>query len=165
MDGGARVFKKILNVLSVVFLIIVVIIVIFSLTTRIMGNTPSLFGYYMFRVSSDSMEPTLMVGDVILVRSADAQDIRNGDIVTYKSQSGSMYGREVTHRVVTEPEIKNGTYYYQTQGDAAGAPAVVVRGQRADAVAVCQRAGYRACRDAGLREPHTVRRARHDLRA
>ena len=63
-----------------------------------------------------------MVGDVILVRSADAQDIRNGDIVTYKSQSGSMYGREVTHRVVTEPVIKDGTYYFQTQGDVQGAP-------------------------------------------
>ena len=33
-----------------------------------------------------------------------------------------MYGRAVTHRVVTEPEEKDGTYYYQTQGDAAGAP-------------------------------------------
>ena len=115
-------FKKILNVLSVVFLIIVVIIVIFSLTTRIMGNTPSLFGYYMFRVSSDSMEPTLMVGDVILSKAVDADEIKKDDIITYQSKDGSMYGREVTHRVVLEPEEKNGTYHYQTQGDASGAP-------------------------------------------
>jgi signal peptidase I len=116
------VFKKILNVLTTVLLVVLVLAVLFFFISRIMGETPSLFGNYIFRVSSDSMEPTLMVGDVILVQSADAEDIEKGDIVTYKSQSGSMYGREVTHRVVTEPEIKNGTYYYQTQGDAAGAP-------------------------------------------
>ena len=115
-------FKKILNVLTTVLLVVLVLAVLFFFVSRIMGETPSLFGNYIFRVSSDSMEPTLMVGDVILVQSADAEDIEKGDIVTYKSQSGSMYGREVTHRVVTEPEIKNGTYYYQTQGDAAGAP-------------------------------------------
>lgn len=63
-----------------------------------------------------------MVGDVILVQSADAEDIQKGDIITYKSKDGSMYGREVTHRVVADPVIKHDTYYYQTQGDAVGAP-------------------------------------------
>lgn len=115
-------FKKIINVISIVFLVFLVLFVIFTLTSRIMGNTPSVFGYYIFRVSSDSMEPTLKVGDVILVRAVDAGDIHKDDIITYKSKDGSMYGREVTHRVVTEPEEKNGTYHYQTQGDASGAP-------------------------------------------
>lgn len=115
-------FKKILNVISVVFLVLIVCFVLFTLVGRIMGNTPSVFGYYVFRVSSDSMEPTLTVGDVILVHRVDAEDIQKNDIITYKSKDGSMYGRDVTHRVVTEPFEKNGTYYYQTQGDADGAP-------------------------------------------
>ena len=115
-------FKKIINAISVIFLVFLVIFVLFTLVSRIRGETPSVFGNYIFRVSSDSMEPTLMVGDVILVQSADADDIQKGDIITYKSKGGSMYGREVTHRVVTEPVIKHDTYYYQTQGDAVGAP-------------------------------------------
>ena len=115
-------FKKIINVISIVFLVFLVVFVLFTLASRIMGNTPSVFGYYIFRVSSDSMEPTLMVGDVILVQKADAEDIQKDDIITYKSKEGSMYGRDVTHRVVTEPLIKSGTYCYQTQGDATGAP-------------------------------------------
>ena len=114
--------KKIINVFSIVFLVLIVIFVLFSLMSRIMGITPSLFGNYIFRVSSDSMEPTLMVGDVILVKSVDADDIQKDDIITYKSEDGSMYGREVTHRVVSGPVIKNDTYYFQTQGDAEGAP-------------------------------------------
>lgn len=115
-------FKKIINAISVIFLVFLVIFVLFTLVSRIMGETPSVFGNYIFRVSSDSMEPTLMVGDVILVQSADAEDIQKGDIITYKSKDGSMYGREVTHRVVVDPVIKHDTYYYQTQGDAVGAP-------------------------------------------
>ena len=114
--------KKIINVISVVFLVLIVCFVLFTFVSRIMGNTPSVFGYYIFRVSSDSMEPTLMVGDVILVHEADPEDIQKNDIITYKSKDGSMYGRDVTHRVVAEPFEKNGTYYYQTQGDADGAP-------------------------------------------
>ena len=99
-------FKKIINAISVIFLVFLVIFVLFTLVSRIMGETPSVFGNYIFRVSSDSMEPTLMVGDVILVQSADAEDIQKGDIITYKPKDGSMYGREVTQRVVADPAIK-----------------------------------------------------------
>ena len=114
--------KKIINGLSIALLVVLVVIILFSFASRIMGKAPSIFGYYVFNVSSDSMEPTLMTGDVILVHSTPAEEIKKDDIITYKSQEGSMYGREVTHRVVTDPEIKNGKYYFQTQGDAAGAP-------------------------------------------
>lgn len=115
-------FKKITHVLSIVLLVILSLIVVYSLASRIMGQTPSIFGYFFFRVTSDSMEPTLQVGDVLLVHSADAEDIHKDDIVTYKSKEGSMYGRDVTHRVVSDPVIKEGKYYYQTRGDAPGAP-------------------------------------------
>lgn len=113
--------KKIINVISVVITVFLVAFVFFTIMSRIMGETPSVFGYYIFRVSSDSMEPTLMVGDVILVQKTDAEDIKKDDIITYKSKDGSMYGREVTHRVISDPVIKNDIYYYQTQGDADGA--------------------------------------------
>ena len=115
-------FKKIVNVISVVILVLLVAFVTYTLASRIMGKTPSVFGNYIFRVSSDSMEPTLMVGDVVLVRSAEAEDIQKGDIITYKSKDGSMYGREVTHRVVDGPYYKDRKCYFQTKGDAVGAP-------------------------------------------
>lgn len=109
-----------MNVLSIVMLVVIVGVVLYFFGMRITGGAPSVFGYYFFRVSSDSMEPTLSVGDVILVKSTPAEDILKDDIITFKSEEGATYGREVTHRVVEEPEIKNGEYFFQTQGDAQG---------------------------------------------
>lgn len=115
-------FRKIIHAVSVVFFVVLILVVLYSLASRVMGETPSIFGYYFFHVSSDSMEPTLKVGDVLLVHSVDAEDIHKDDIITFKSKEGSMYGREVTHRVVSDPVVKKDKYYYQTQGDAPGAP-------------------------------------------
>lgn len=115
-------FKKIMNILTTVVLVILVVAVLFFFGTRLMGKTPSIFGNYVFRVSSESMEPTLKVGDVILVHSVKAEDIHKGDIITYTAQVGEMRGREITHRVVLEPVVTDGSYHYQTQGDAPGAP-------------------------------------------
>ncbi len=107
-----------MNVLSGVVLFAVVAVVLYLFAARITGGTPSVFGYYVFRVSSDSMEPTLAVGDVILVKSTPAEDIHIDDIITFKSEESQTYGREVTHRVVLEPESRDGTFYLQTKGDA-----------------------------------------------
>ena len=100
-------FRKIIHAVSVVFFVVLILVVLYSLASRVMGETPSIFGYYFFHVSSDSMEPTLKVGDVLLVHSVDAEDIHKDDIITYKSKEGSTYGREVTHRVVSDPVISD----------------------------------------------------------
>ena len=113
--------KKVVNTIFTVILIILIVLVIFLFVVRLSGNSPSIFGYHVFRVSSGSMEPVLMRGDVILVKAVNAEEIQNGDIITYKSKEGQMAGEMITHRVVTEPQVRDGMYYYQTRGDLEGA--------------------------------------------
>lgn len=50
-------------------------------------------GYYVFFVSSGSMEPKLKIGDVILVKKEPSYEV--GDIVTY-----TLDDAYITHRVV-----------------------------------------------------------------
>lgn len=114
--------RKIVNILSTILLIVLVVLVIVLFAVRLSGNSPSVFGYHIFRVSSGSMEPTLMKNDVILVKDTPANEIYKNDIVTYKSKEGQMAGQMITHRVVAEPRVTDGMYYYQTQGDVEGAP-------------------------------------------
>ena len=113
--------RKIFNIITTVFLILLISLVVLIFISRLTGNVPSVFGYQVYRVQSDSMIPTLNVGDVILVKSTPAEEIQNGDIVTYRCLSGQLEGQMITHRVVEEPEQRDGVYYYRTKGDKEGA--------------------------------------------
>ena len=64
-----------MNIIFTIVLVILIITVIFLFVTRLSGNAPSIFGYHVFRVSSGSMEPELMKGDVILVKKVPMSEI------------------------------------------------------------------------------------------
>lgn len=114
-----RVFKIVKNVIFAVVLTFFVVLLIVVLTARINGETPTLFGYTIYRVSSGSMEPYLKVGDVILSQECDPMTLKAGDVITYNGTSGDFAGKRVTHRVVKEPYLNsnNGDYYLLTKGD------------------------------------------------
>ena len=114
--------KKILRAASTVLLIALFLLVVAMFMMRVMGKTPSVFGFQVYYVATGSMEPTINTGDVVLIKKTPAEDIHKGDIITYKAVEGDMAGKSITHRVVEEPEYRNGTYYFQTRGDAEGAP-------------------------------------------
>lgn len=113
--------KKVFNVLTTVLLIALIVLVVFIFISRVTGNTPTILGYRIYRVQTDSMTPTLKVGDVILSKKTTAEDIHLGDIVTYDAVDGQMAGKTITHRVVEEPEVRDGVYYFRTRGDKEGA--------------------------------------------
>ena len=119
------VIKKSLSVIRIVKNIVcwtLIAVLAFTLVTflltRISGGTPSFFGYTVHRISSGSMEPTLMVGDVILDKEmSDINEIREDDIITF--QGGAQYNNNlVTHRVIRGPYSENGIVMLRTKGDA-----------------------------------------------
>lgn len=110
-------FKKIKTIISWVIMIALVLVVAVILITRINGNTPSFMGYSIYRISSGSMEPTLEVGDVILVKECEPQDLQIGDIVTFQGE-GIYEGKIITHRVIKATYEENGQLYFDTKGDA-----------------------------------------------
>ncbi len=110
--------KKIFRILGTVFLVFLIAVVILMFNARMSGEAPSVFGYQIFRVSTPSMEPQLMVGDVILVKDTELEDIKKGDIITYKGEVGDFAGKFITHKVVEEPVCDNGEYMFTTKGIA-----------------------------------------------
>ena len=52
------------------------------------------FGYTFFEVASGSMEDSISVGDIVIIK-LDSSDIETGDVITYKS--GNDF---ITHRVI-----------------------------------------------------------------
>ena len=111
-----KIFNVIIDIIVVAILIVSSIVVVISLTSNETG-IPNLFGTAPLSVRSNSMEPTLMIDDLILSEFVDDPyaEYEVGDIVTFPI---SIEGYETynTHRIVEV--IKEGGFtYYRTQGD------------------------------------------------
>ncbi len=113
--------RKIFSILGTILLVLLIAIVILIFNARFSGEAPNIFGYQVFRVITPSMEPELMVSDVILVKEIDPSEVEIYDIVTYKGEVGDFSGKIITHKVVAPPEIVDGKYVFTTKGVANGA--------------------------------------------
>ncbi|MBZ6495700.1 signal peptidase I [Natrinema longum] len=71
-------------------------------------------------VTSNSMQPTIKSGDVVITKAVSPEEIQTGDVVTFQADGNSDRGY-VTHRVV-EVREENGERYVKTKGDANANP-------------------------------------------
>lgn len=62
-------------------------------------------------IASGSMEPELYVGDVVIIKKCNSNEVEEGDIIEYQ-----MEGYTVIHRVKHKNQ-KNGQFIFITQGD------------------------------------------------
>lgn len=96
MNYYKKILKIFINSLTTLLLILLAIAV-FGKATVVFGNKtyPNYFGYTFFSIASGSMEPSLYVNDVILVK-INEKDIKKGDIITYAKNK-----EIITHRVIS----------------------------------------------------------------
>jgi len=77
-----------------------------------MALLPAVFGLYPLVVVSGSMEPTIHVGDIAVVRKQDPYRFKIGDVVTYSTAGGN-----ITHRIVGMDITPQGPFFL-LRGDA-----------------------------------------------
>lgn len=121
---------------AVMILLIIAVVFGFWYGTQLVLNTE----YPALAVASGSMcevegmgcdglshpfEPTLHIGDLIIVQGINPKEIGVGDIIVFhkpKPTSGSP-DELIVHRVyVTESNPDNGMIYFETKGDASNTP-------------------------------------------
>lgn len=116
--GGDKVAKRMgrwtINILTALFAV--------SITISIMslvnsyghpGEVPSAFGVRFMSVLSGSMEPAIRAGDMVVIKYADPDQIKSGDVITYMADE-DFY---ITHRVVGI-SYERGKRVFRTKGDA-----------------------------------------------
>lgn len=116
--------KKIYNIVSTIAIALVfvflVVMVAIMLWQRNGGEDANLFGYYTYNVLTDSMQPTINPGDIIISKKVDVNELKEGDIITFVAPSGTLQGHNITHRIV---EIvyneDNSIKHFITKGDNA----------------------------------------------
>ena len=136
---------KVLTIVGIVMCVILVPVLIINITLLIKGfvnkdTVPTFGGRAPLIVLTDSMWPTIESGDLIIVKSVDPSEVKEGDVISFfdPQSDGSAV---VTHRVLkqnataedglpsyfnpdNEPGIitENGKLVFYTQGDGNNTP-------------------------------------------
>lgn len=112
-----KLISKILKVSSYCLFGLIICLSLFVLTLRFLGESPSIFGYSFYYVLTESMEPEIKTGDMIIGKYTAPENLQIGDIITYQGEIGEVKGKVVTHKIV---EINGDTFI--TKGVANDTP-------------------------------------------
>jgi len=86
--------KVIVNILTCILLMVLVLVIYGKVAMTFNNTFPNYFGYTFFEVASGSMEPTLQIDDVILVKITK-ENLAKGDIIAFVSDN-----TVITHRII-----------------------------------------------------------------
>ena len=109
--------KYIINFIKVIFILLIIILIVFNvyniINIKVLKNDlTKIKGYAILEVVSGSMEPTIKVGDIIVI-DTKAKTYEIGDVITFYDTNGNF----VTHRIV---DVKGGKMI--TKGDNNQSP-------------------------------------------
>ncbi len=110
--------KKIIRWLGNFMLVVLLAVTVLSFYGMIQhrrnpGKLPSVLGFKTMSVLSGSMRPMLEPGDLIISKDVNPEEVKVGDVITYKVGTNTL----VTHRVI-EITREDGKPAFQTRGDA-----------------------------------------------
>lgn len=115
---------KVGTIIGVILCVILIPILIINVTMIIKGainkdKVPTFLGYAPMIVLSPSMDPAIKEGDLVIVKSVDASEIKKGDVITFFDPD-SRQGSVLTHRVEEVNISETGEISFTTKGDANG---------------------------------------------
>lgn len=114
----------------ILLIIILIVLTVNALLTMFMDDYYTTFGEYrLFSIVSDSMEPTIPKGsmivgkkpsDVSAVKASTSETAKDGTIITFKAKNVNGESILLTHRVISISTDANGKTTFTTRGDNAG---------------------------------------------
>ena len=117
-----KIVKTVVNVLVwifVIFAVLVTIVVLSASANKDGSGMASIGGYCPINILTESMEPTIKKGDLIISRSVnkgDENSLQVGDIITF-TQNINGQAELNTHRIIEVETLSDNTVRYITHGD------------------------------------------------
>jgi signal peptidase len=111
---------RVLTIVGTVLCIILIPILLINITLIAKSyinkdEVPSIGGTFPLIVLTDSMVPEIYSGDLIICKTADAEDIEVNDVISFFDPAGNGTSI-VTHRVIEIVE-DDGEIFFRTRGD------------------------------------------------
>lgn len=113
MKKIGKIIKTIFNVAITVFVLLFLLIVCLQ---RFSNNQITFLGYRMFSVASSSMAPDYNIGDVLIVKKTEPDEIKVGDSISYYGKVGSFAGKVITHQVIKIDKDVDKNLVFHTKG-------------------------------------------------
>jgi signal peptidase len=108
-------------ILCIVLIPVLVINISFIVRSYLEPDTiPSLAGYFPLVVMTDSMDPEIVSGDLVIYHTIDADEVEVGDVISFYDPAGDGTSI-VTHRVIDIVTDDDGLSF-KTKGDANNTP-------------------------------------------
>ena len=112
-----RILGKIITLIKTICAIFLVLLVIVLAMQRFSNNQIAVGGVRIFNVVSPSMVPKYQIGDVVVTKYIDPEELQIGDDITYLGKVDSYAGKAVTHQLIQVEETEEGKIYH-TKGIA-----------------------------------------------
>ncbi|MGD9887141.1 MAG: signal peptidase I [Bacilli bacterium] len=110
-----KIITYIITTISILLFVLAIIILIAGSILQKEQKILRVFGYSYSVVATDSMEPTIMIGDIIIAKDVPYEDVNEEDIIVFYSE---QYQRFFVHRV----KVINDDNEFVTKGDNPQAP-------------------------------------------
>lgn len=113
---------KTLTIIGIVLCVILIPILIINCTLIIKSfvkkdEVPNIGGITPLIVLTDSMEPVIKKGDIIVAKKTATEDIKEGMVISFFDPAGNG-SSVVTHRVMYVIDDGDGTVSFKTAGDS-----------------------------------------------
>ena len=115
---------KLMTIIGSIMCVILIPILAINITLIVKSYTnqdevPSIGGYFPLIVLTDSMQPEIDGGDLIICHTIESEDVKDGDIIAFFDPAGNGTSI-VTHRV-TDVVEDGDSVSFRTKGDANNA--------------------------------------------
>lgn len=126
---SVNLLKIISTIIKVICIIVLILLIVVLALQRFSNNSIAVGGFRVFNVATESMVPKYIVGDVLVVKEQNIDNLKVGDDVTYLGKEGSFANRVVTHQIVSIDETDDGKVFH-TKGIANDTEDPTIKGDQ-----------------------------------
>ena len=121
------IFRKVKQWLEGICLVLLLLSATSLMFTGIFTGKAAIFGIRPMVVTTDSMVPTLSVGEIIIGISVEPEEIQVGDIVAYRAEEKNLWLQPViVHRII---EVTDEGFIFQGDNNPEPDNAIVTKEQ------------------------------------
>lgn len=111
-----KIMKIVLKILYQIFIIICLLLAVIIVLQKVTDSNRTILGYRIFRVITGSMEPEYDIGQVVICKETDPNDIKVGDDIVYLGKYGEYNGKIIMHEVIGIDRDENNNLNFHAKG-------------------------------------------------